>query len=77
MDENEVVQQLRMAFRNSEKLQKHVRLLYSKGSLYLVLNSNLLYHASIPMTAAGRFKQVEICGKTLGGPRHARHCWRC
>lgn len=67
VDENEVVQQLRMAFRNSEKLQKHVRLLYSKGSLYLVLNSNLLYHASIPMTAAGRFKQVEICGKTLGG----------
>ena len=66
-DENEVVQQLRMAFRNSEKLQKHIRLLYSRGSLYLVLNSNLLYHASIPMTDDGAFKPVEICGRTLAG----------
>ncbi len=66
-DENEVVQQLRMAFRNSEKLQKHIRLLYSRGSLYLVLNSNLMYHASIPMTPEGRFKEVSICGKVLAG----------
>ena len=66
-DENEVVQQLRMAFRNSEKLQKHVRLLYSKGSLYLVLNSNLLYHASIPMNDDGSFKEVEVCGKVRSG----------
>ena len=66
-DEAEVMQQLRGAFRNSEKLQKHIRLLYSKGSLYLVLNSNLLYHASIPMTETGGFKPVEICGETLAG----------
>ena len=66
-DENEVVQQLRMAFRNSEKLQKHVRFLYSKGSLYLVLNSNLLYHASIPMNADGTFKEVSVCGKVRAG----------
>ena len=66
-DENEVVQQLRMAFRNSEKLQKHVGLLYRKGSLYLVLNSNLLYHASIPMNGDGTFKEVEICGKVRAG----------
>ncbi|MCM1302402.1 MAG: fructose-1,6-bisphosphatase [Alistipes senegalensis] len=66
-DENEVVQQLRMAFRNSEKLQKHVRFLYSKGSLYLVLNSNLLYHASIPMNADGTFKEVSVCGKMRAG----------
>ncbi len=66
-DEQEVMQQLRMSFRNSEKLQKHIRLLYNKGSLYLVLNSNLMYHASIPMTAQGGFKPVKICGKVLSG----------
>ena len=66
-EENEVVQQLRMAFRNSEKLQKHIRLLYSKGSLYLVLNSNLLYHASIPMNDDCTFKPVELCGKVCAG----------
>ncbi len=66
-DEQEVMQQLRQSFRNSEKLQKHIRLLYSKGSLYLVLNSNLLYHASIPMTEAGEFKPVAVCGETCAG----------
>ena len=66
-DEAEVVDQLRMAFRNSEKLQKHIRLFYRKGSLYLVLNSNLLYHASIPMTEDGKFKTVEIAGQKLEG----------
>ena len=66
-DEADVMQQLRMSFRNSEKLQKHTRLLYSKGSLYLVLNSNLLYHASIPMNEDGSFKIVDICGKQLSG----------
>ena len=66
-DEAEVMQQLQWAFRNSEKLQKHIRLFYRKGSLYLVLNSNLLYHASIPMNEDGTFKQVSICGEQLSG----------
>ena len=66
-DEAEVMSQLRMSFRNGEKLQKHTRLLYSKGSIYLVLNNNLLYHASIPMNEDGTFKKVLICGKELAG----------
>lgn len=66
-EEEDVMHQLMMAFRNSEKLQKHVRFLYSKGSIYLVLNSNLLYHASIPLTDDGRFKEVDICGEVLSG----------
>ncbi len=60
-DENEVVQQLRMAFRKSEKLQKHIRLLYSKGSLYLVLNSNLLTNASC-RTSNGVLQWYLWCG---------------
>ncbi len=66
-DEEDVMQQLTSSFRNSEKLQKHIRLLYRKGSLYLVLNSNLLYHASIPMNEDGTFKEVEICGERRKG----------
>ncbi len=66
-DEEDVMQQLSSSFRNSEKLQKHIRLLYRKGSLYLVLNSNLLYHASIPMNEDGTFKEVEICGERRKG----------
>ncbi len=57
-EEEEVVAKLHASFINSEKLQKHVRFLYSKGSMYLKYNSNLLYHACIPMNADGTFKDV-------------------
>ncbi len=66
-DEADLVQSLRASFLNSEKLQKHIRLLYSKGSLYLIVNSNLMYHASIPLTRDGVFKQVEVCGGRYAG----------
>lgn len=59
-DEEELVRCLQTSFLNSEKLQKHIGLLYTKGSLYLIVNSNLMYHASIPLTEDGRFKQVQI-----------------
>lgn len=66
-DEENVVHSLLFSFRNCEKLQKHVRLLYAKGGLYLNLNSNLMYHASIPMTEEGEFKEVFIDGKGYAG----------
>ncbi|MDE6857287.1 MAG: fructose-1,6-bisphosphatase, partial [Alistipes sp.] len=66
-DEAELVTARHATFMNCEKLQKHIRLLYAKGGLYLVLNSNLMYHASIPMNEDGTFKEVEIDGRTYSG----------
>lgn len=66
-EEADLVEKLRHSFRNSEKLQKHIRCLYAKGSLYLTRNSNLLYHASIPMNPDGSFKPVLIRGKQYKG----------
>lgn len=66
-EETELVNALQTSFMNCEKLQKHVRLLYAKGSLYLSLNANLMYHASIPMTEEGAFKEVVIDGKPYSG----------
>lgn len=66
-DEADLIQSLRTSFLNSEKLQKHIRLLYSKGSLYLIVNSNLMYHASIPLAGDGAFKQVYVGGKPYAG----------
>ena len=63
--EQEVMEKLRLSFRNSEKLQKHARFLFSKGSMYLVSNSNLLYHACIPMEEDGTLKSFEIGGEPL------------
>ena len=48
-EEHQVIDQLTDSFRHSEKLQKHVRFLFSKGGLYKVFNGNLLYHGCIPM----------------------------
>lgn len=62
-----VVDRLRHAFTHCEKLQRHVRFLFSKGSLYKVHNSNLLYHGCVPMDAEGNFKEVNVYGKRYSG----------
>ncbi len=66
-EERELMDSLKVSFLNSEKLDRHIRLMYTKGSLYKICNSNLLYHASIPMTAEGEFKKVTIQGETYSG----------
>ncbi len=62
-----VIKRLSSAFRHSEKLQKHVKFLFSKGGLYKVHNSNLLYHGCVPMDENGNFKEVEIYGNKYSG----------
>lgn len=66
-EEEQVVERLRHAFVHSEKLQQHVRFLFSKGSLYKVHNDNLLYHGCVPMDSEGNFKEVNVYGKTYSG----------
>lgn len=66
-EEEQVIDRLRHAFVHCEKLQRHVRFLFSKGSLYKVHNSNLLYHGCVPMDAEGNFKEVNIYGKRYSG----------
>jgi fructose-1,6-bisphosphatase-3 len=66
-EENDLMQQLARSFRKSEKMQKHLRMLYEHGSLYLVRNGFLLYHAAIPLNADGSFTEAEVCGKRVSG----------
>jgi fructose-1,6-bisphosphatase-3 len=54
--EEAVMNKICLSFRNSERLQEHVRLLFSKGGMYLVHNNNLLYHGCIPMTKNGKLR---------------------
>lgn len=58
--EQVVLEKLRLSFANSERLQRHVRFLYSKGSLYLIYNGNLLYHGCIAMNPDGSFAEVHV-----------------
>lgn len=66
-EEDTVINQLTASFLRSEKLQKHIRFLYSKGSLYKVFNGNLLFHGCIPMTADGELLSFQIGGKERKG----------
>lgn len=66
-EEEQVMARLIHGFLKCEKLQKHVRFLYSNGGLYKIHNSNLLYHGCMPMDEAGRFKSANIEGKKYRG----------
>ena len=66
-EEEEVMERLRQAFVRCDKLQKDVRFLFSKGGLYKIYNSNLLYHGCVPMDEDGNFQKVTIFGKEYVG----------
>ena len=65
--EQDLMNQLMRSFHKSEKMQRHLRLLYEHGSLYLVRNGFLLYHAAIPLNTDGSFVETEVCGKRVSG----------
>lgn len=66
-EESEIMENLRLAFLRSEKLQRHIRFLFAKGSIYLRCNSNLLYHACIPLTEDGKLKEVNVREQKVKG----------
>lgn len=67
IEEEELMRKIKRSFESSEKLRKHMRCLFTHGGMYAVCNSNLLYHASIPMNPDGTFKPVQIMGKSYSG----------
>lgn len=66
-EEEDVIERLRMAFVNCEKLQRHVSFLFAKGSLYNVFNGNLLYHGCVPINEDGSFRKVNVNGTEYSG----------
>ena len=66
-EEANVINRLTQNFINSAHMAKHMQLLYSHGALYLVRNSNLLFHGSVPLNEDGSFKALNILGKDYAG----------
>ena len=66
-EENAVIDELTNSFQRSEKLQRHVRFLYSKGNIYKVYNGNLLLHGCVPMTEDGQLMSFSIGCEDLSG----------
>jgi fructose-1,6-bisphosphatase-3 len=67
--ERKVIEKLRLSFTGSRRLQEHARFLFSKGSIYLVHNGNLLYHGCISMNEDGTFKPFRVDGETYSARR--------
>ena len=76
-DELNVIDQLAESFRQSEKLQRHIRFLYSKGSLYKIYNGNLLFHGAIPMTEDKQLTEIAIGGKVRKGKEFMDYADQC
>lgn len=66
-EEQTVMERLQQAFLRCEKLQRHVRFLYSNGGMYKVYNGNLLYHGCVPLNPDGSFMRVNVLGKNYSG----------
>lgn len=67
-EERTLIERLRRSFMSNEKLRNHIRLLLSHGSMYTIINDNLLFHASIPVNDDGSLKDVELYkGKKFKG----------
>ena len=66
-EEAEVIGRLTSSFEHSEKLQQHIRFLYSKGSLYKIHNGNLLFHGCIPLTPDGELLSFQLDGTERAG----------
>lgn len=66
-EEKELVYMLRKAFMNSEKLQKHTKLFFTKGAMYRVCNNNLLFHGCVPLNEDGTFTHISVGGDALYG----------
>lgn len=67
-EEQLLMDKLVHSFSVSDKLKRHIGVFFSHGSLYTICNSNLLFHASIPLNKDGSLKDVEINGKKYHGP---------
>ena len=59
-EEDQLMEKLRHSFAVSEKLHKHISTILSHGCMYAIYNSNLLFHASIPLNNDGTLKSVEL-----------------
>ena len=66
-EEQELVNKLHHSFSVSDKLNKHIQCLFSHGCMYGIFNSNLLFHASVPLNADGSLKEVDINGEKVKG----------
>ncbi len=66
-EEQDVVDRLRHSFMRSERLQAHVNCLLMRGGMYMIYNSNLMFHAALPINEDGSMREVVFDGVPVKG----------
>lgn len=66
-DEKRVMENLQASILRSEKLQKHIKFLFSHGGFYKVQNNNLMFHGCIPTDEFGNFEYVDYLDQAYRG----------
>lgn len=66
-EEKEVIDRLCHSFLISDRLQRHINVQLTHGSMYGIYNSNLLYHASVPLNEDGSLHEVSVAGQHVKG----------
>lgn len=66
-DEKRIMAELSKAFAESDRLQRHIRFLYGKGSMYRIHNGNLLFHGCVPLDEDGALLEMTFDGKVYAG----------
>ena len=75
-DEEKIINRLRNSFLNSDKMKKHLNFMFSKGSIYLRYNGNLLYHGCIPLDENGDFSVFPYNNRRYSGKAYMDFCER-
>ncbi len=65
--EEYAIHRITQSFVNSNRMDEHVRFLFSKGSLFLTFNGNLLFHGCMPLNEDGTFMPLNIDDETYYG----------
>ena len=66
-EEHELMARLAHSFRISDRLHRHVACLLLHGGMYGIYNSNLLFHASVPLNEDGSLRETIVGdGKAKG-----------
>lgn len=76
LDEKEIIQGLKHSFLHSDKMKKHLNFMFSKGSIYLRYNGNLLYHGCIPIEENGAFSVFSHNNRNYFGKSYMDFCER-
>ncbi len=75
-EEQEVMERMCYSFTRSERLQNHVNCLLMRGGMYVIYNSNLMFHASVPLNEDGTMREVCINGTVVSGKALMKHIER-